>query len=193
MLKDPSLNLSLPKTLQIMQKPMTKAPWLYQNARFFFKVLRSLIKNNNNQETLKKSKQWEIMFLRKAFSGLGLEGMLPLRFKVQHLLGANKSLGPHPLVKSQRFTLIRVGKLPRVRCKDPMGLVKVRVSWPGYSRLSKKRKSIFKSHTLRSHPSKLLASHSCQMHHIKQWGMHFQISLCWCCPKQANQLSLPPF
>ena len=71
--------------------------------------------------------------------GLGLEGLLPSRSKVQHLLGANNSLGPHPLVKSQRLTLIRVGKLPRVRCTDPMGLVEVRVSWPGHPRLSKKK------------------------------------------------------
>lgn len=27
--------------------------------------------------------------------GLGLEGLLPSRSKVQHLLGANNSLGPH--------------------------------------------------------------------------------------------------
>jgi hypothetical protein len=32
--------------------------------------------------------------------GLGLEGLLPSRSKVQHLMGANNSLGPHPLVKS---------------------------------------------------------------------------------------------
>ena len=72
-------------------------------------------------------------------AGLGLEGLLPSRSKVQHLLGVNNSLGPHPLVKSQRLTLIRVGKLPRVRCTDPMGLVEVRVSWPGHPRLSKKK------------------------------------------------------
>ena len=59
---------------------------------------------------------------------LGLGGMLPLRSKFQHLLGANNSLGPHPLVKSQRLTLIRIGKLSRVRCMDPMGLVEVCVS-----------------------------------------------------------------
>ena len=67
--------------------------------------------------------------------GLGLEGLLPLRSKVQHLLGANNSLGPHPLVKSQRLTLIRVEKFPRVWCTDPVGLVEVRVSWPGHPRL----------------------------------------------------------
>ena len=72
--------------------------------------------------------------------GLGLEGLLPSRSKVQHLLGVNNSLGPHPLVKSQRLTLIRVGKLSRVRCTDPMGLIEVRVSWPGHPRLSKKKK-----------------------------------------------------
>jgi hypothetical protein len=32
--------------------------------------------------------------------GLGLEGLLPSRSKVQHLMGANNSLGPHPIVKS---------------------------------------------------------------------------------------------
>jgi hypothetical protein len=32
--------------------------------------------------------------------GLGLEGLLPSRSKVRHLIGANNSLGLHPLVKS---------------------------------------------------------------------------------------------
>ncbi len=59
--------------------------------------------------------------------------------RFQHLLGANNSL-----VKSQRFTLIRVGKLPRVRCTDPVGLVEVHASWPGHPRLSKKKKKIKK-------------------------------------------------
>ena len=71
--------------------------------------------------------------------GLGLEGLLPSRFKIQHLLGANNSLRPHPLVKSQRLTLIRVGKLLRVQCTDPVGLVEVRVSWPGHPRLLKNK------------------------------------------------------
>uniref|UniRef100_A0A2N9GQK3 Flavodoxin-like domain-containing protein n=1 Tax=Fagus sylvatica TaxID=28930 RepID=A0A2N9GQK3_FAGSY len=67
--------------------------------------------------------------------GLGLEDMLPSRSKVQHLLGASNSLGPHPLMKSQGFTLIRVAKLPRVQCMDPVGLVEVHVSWPGHPKL----------------------------------------------------------
>jgi hypothetical protein len=33
-------------------------------------------------------------------NGLGLEGLLPSRSKVQHLMGVNNSLGPHLLVKS---------------------------------------------------------------------------------------------
>ena len=61
--------------------------------------------------------------------------MLPSRSKVQHLLGVNNSLGPHPLMKNQRFTLIRVGKLLRVQYTDPKGLVKVRASWPEQPRL----------------------------------------------------------
>ena len=68
--------------------------------------------------------------------------MLPSRSTVQHLLGANNSLGPHPLVKSQQFTLIHVGKLLRVRCMNPMGLIKVRTSWAGHPRLSKKKKML---------------------------------------------------
>ncbi|KAG6716962.1 hypothetical protein I3842_04G073900 [Carya illinoinensis] len=51
--------------------------------------------------------------------GLGLEISFPSRSKVQHLMGANNPLGPHPLVKSQRFNQFRVGKLSRVRCMRP--------------------------------------------------------------------------
>jgi hypothetical protein len=45
------------------------------------------------------------------------------------------SLGPHFLVKSQRFTLICVGKSPRVH--HPLGLVEVRTK-PGYQKKKKK-------------------------------------------------------
>ena len=48
--------------------------------------------------------------------GLGLKvcSLQGSRFKVQYLMGANNLLGPHLLVKSQRFNQFRVGKLPRV-------------------------------------------------------------------------------
>jgi hypothetical protein len=49
-------------------------------------------------------------------------------------------LEQRPLVKSQRFTLIRVEKFLRVQCTNPVGLVEMRVSWPGHPRLSKKKK-----------------------------------------------------
>jgi hypothetical protein len=48
--------------------------------------------------------------------GLGLGGLLPSRFKVQHLLGANNSLGSHLLMKSQRFIQFCVEKFLRVQC-----------------------------------------------------------------------------
>ena len=83
--------------------------------------------------------------LRKSGEGLSLGGMLPSRSKVQHLLGTNNSLGPHPLVKSQRFTVICVRKLSRVWCTDPVGLAEVRASWPEDPRLSKKKNSLRKS------------------------------------------------
>jgi hypothetical protein len=66
--------------------------------------------------------------------------MFPSRSKVQHLLGANYTLGPHPLVKSQRFTLIHVKKFPKVQCTDSMGLIEVHASWPEHPRLKKKVK-----------------------------------------------------
>ena len=84
--------------------------------------------------------QYKPQWVGPSGEGLGLEGLLPSRSKVQHLLGAINSLGPHSLVKSQRFILIRVGKFPRVRCTNPVGLVEARASWPGHPMISKKKK-----------------------------------------------------
>ena len=76
--------------------------------------------------------------------GLGLGVSFPSRSKVQHLMGANNPLGPHPLVKSQRFNQFRVGKLPRVRCTGPefilQGWVQRALPWRG-SPTSKKKNS----------------------------------------------------
>jgi hypothetical protein len=44
--------------------------------------------------------EYKMSALSPSGEGLGLEGLLPSRSKVQHLMGANNSLGPHPLVKS---------------------------------------------------------------------------------------------
>jgi hypothetical protein len=57
-----------------------------------------------------------------------------------HLLGVNNSLGLHLLVKSQRFILIRIGKLLRVRCTYPVELVEVRISCPDTQDYQKKKK-----------------------------------------------------
>jgi hypothetical protein len=57
--------------------------------------------------------------LAQVMKALVSEVFLSSRFKVQHLLSANNSLGPHLLVKSQRFIQFRVGKLLRVRCTRP--------------------------------------------------------------------------
>ncbi|KAG7991363.1 hypothetical protein I3843_02G071100 [Carya illinoinensis] len=51
--------------------------------------------------------------------GLGFEVSFPSRSKVQHLMGTNNHLGPHPLVKMQQFNQFRVGKLSRMRCMGP--------------------------------------------------------------------------
>ena len=51
----------------------------------------------------------------------------------------------------------RVGKLPRVRCTDPVGLVKVRVSWLEHPRLSKKKK-------------KTTSQQDVNMHHLDYLG-----------------------
>ena len=72
--------------------------------------------------------------------GLGLGHMFLSRSKVQHLLGTNYSLGPYPLVKSQRFTLIRVEKFLKVQCTDSVGLEEVRASWSKHPQLKKKKK-----------------------------------------------------
>jgi hypothetical protein len=45
----------------------------------------------------------KIIFFFLSVESLGLEDLLPSRSKVQHLMGANNPLGPHPLVKSQRL------------------------------------------------------------------------------------------
>ena len=53
------------------------------------------------------------------------------------------------------------------------------------------RNCSFKSMILRSHPSKLLALHTLHKHHIRQWGIAFQITEFWWQPnlpcQQANK------
>ena len=43
-------------------------------------------------------------------------------------------------LKDQQFTLIHVGKLPRMQCTNPVGIVKMRGSWSEHSKLKKKKK-----------------------------------------------------
>jgi serine/threonine protein kinase len=77
---------------------------------------------------------------------LGLEGLLPLRSKVQYLMGANNPLGPHPLVKSQRLNQFRVGKLLRAWCTGSgftlQGWVRRALPWRGSPTSKKKKKKV---------------------------------------------------
>jgi serine/threonine protein kinase len=81
--------------------------------------------------------------------GLGLEDLLPLRFKVQYLMDTNNPLEPHPLVKSQRFNQFHVGKLLRAWCTGSgftlQGWIRRALPWRGSPTSKKKKKFMFYS------------------------------------------------